>query len=345
MKDNNLYKKRPYLIAECAYSHEGNIKYLRTSIQRISETRCVSAIKFHILLDITTYMAPDHDIYEKIQDWLFNAEKWEELINFANNLGLDVIVLADDLASLSFLRSIDERLLAIEIHACSLNDIKMLNEVSKFSIPIVLGIGGSTIEEISFAIDYLKKKGKSDILLMYGFQNFPTKYEYINLKKMKRIKEYFNLPIGYADHTLWDNENHELITISGFLFGANIIEKHFVLEKGKKRVDYESAVSAEDFCSLYEKLNIIKKAEGNGEFELNKYEKEYGKIGPMKKAIVAEKEIAKNEEISIENIAYKRTKKISNIMQKDLLSLLGRKANKRIGKDELINFENTNKKC
>jgi|LGVF01.1.fsa_nt_gb sialic acid synthase SpsE len=341
MKNSRLYEKAPYLIAECAYSHVGDRDYLKKSIKKIAAAGCIDAVKFHVLFDIQTYMCPDHDLYEKVQEWLFSEDEWRSIIDHAISLNLDVIILADDLGCLDFLESVQNTLSAIEIHACSLNDIKMLNKVSDFSIPVILGIGGSTIDEIAFAIDCLKEKGKSDIILMYGFQNYPTKYEYINLKKMQKMKELFDLPIGYADHTSWNDENQELITLAGFVCGASLIEKHFVLEKGKNRIDYEAAIAVEDFSSLYKKLDILQKAMGDGRIELNKYEKEYGKIGPIKKAIVADKDVDKDEEISLQNIAFKRTNKISNIKQKEVQNLLKRKAKGKIIKNELITFENT----
>ena len=341
MKNSRLYENRPYLIAECAYSHEGDREYLKKSIKKIADAGCIDAVKFHVLFDVQIYMCPDHDLYEKIQEWLFSEDKWRNIIDYARGLNLDVIILADDLGSLDFLKAIEDKLSAIEIHACSLNDIKMLNKVANFSIPVILGIGGSTIDEISFAISYLKKKEKLDIILMYGFQSYPTRYEYINLKKMQKIKELFDLPIGYADHTSWNDENQDLITLAGFICGANVIEKHFVLKKGENRIDYEAAISSEDFCNLYKKLEILQKAMGDGEIELNKYEKEYGKIGPIKKAIVADKDIDKDEEISLQNIAFKRTNKISNIKQTEVQNLLKRKAKDKIRKNELITFENT----
>lgn len=341
MLGNIFNKNKPYLIAECAYSHMGDIKYLKKSIKKLSEIRCVNAVKFHVLSDIKTYMLPDHDLYEKIQNWLFSENEWRDIIDYAVISDLDVIVLADDLGSLPFLKLLENKLTAIEIHACSLNDIKMLQKTAEFNIPVILGIGGSTIEEITFATDFLKRKGKTDIILMYGFQNFPTKYEYINLRKMQKIKELFNLPIGYADHTSWDNENQELTTLAGFLLGANIIEKHFVLEKGKKRIDFEAAVGPKDFQVLRKKIDILKSVLGSGEMELNKYEKEYGKIGPIKKAVVADKIIEKDEKISLENIAFRRTGNESDVMQKEIVNLVGRKAKDRIKKDDLITFRNT----
>lgn len=96
-----------------------------------------------------------------------------------------------------------------------------------------------------------------------------------------------------------------------------------------------------NICNLYEKLDILQKAIGDGGLELNRYEKEYGKIGPMKKAIVAGKDMEKDEEILLENLTFKRTKSISNIKQKEVQNLLKRKAKDKIRKNELISFENT----
>jgi len=340
-KNNNLWEKSPYLIAECAYSYEGKIDYLKKSIKKISEINCVDAVKFHILLDMNSYMCQDHELYKILKKWILTSKKWQQLINYSKNLGLDVIILADDLGSMSFLKSIENKLSAVEIHACSLNDIKMLKKAARFKIPIILGIGGSTIEEITFAINFLKKENKTNVILMHGFQNFPTKYEYINLKKIQKIQKLFNLPVGYADHTSWDNKYQELITSAGFLMGANIIEKHFVLEKGKTRVDYQSAISGEDFRSLYQTISVLQKAMGSGTMELNKYEKMYGKIGPMKKAIIADHDIDKDEKIILKNLSFRRTNQCSQIQQKEVIDLLNRKAKNKINKNQLITFKNT----
>lgn len=341
MKNPFHKSDKPYLIAECAYAHEGDINYLKESIVRIAGTNCVDAIKFHILLDIETYMCPDHELYENIKRWLFSPGQWMELIDYAYSVNLDVIILADDIGSMQFLKSLESKLSALEIHACSLNDIKMLDEAAQFNIPLFLGIGGSTIDEISFGVDYLNERGKTDIILMYGFQNFPTKFEYVNFRKMQKIKEFFKLPIGYADHTAWDDEHQELVTIAGFLLGAHIIEKHFALEKGEKRIDFQAAISCDEFRKLCTKLNILQKALGDGSFALNKYEENYGKIGPMKKAVVAGVDIEVDEKINFEKINFKRTKNISPIGQKESLNLLGRRAKVKIRKGSLVTFDST----
>ena len=207
---SDIFRTRPYLIAECAYSHEGDVEYLRKSVVSAAESACVDAVKFHILLDINTYMCPDHDLYERIREWMFTADQWREVIGLARSSGLGVIVLADDLGSFALLEEMKEDIAAVEIHSCSLNDAKMLEKTSLLNVPVILGVGGSSAEDIALSVDYLKKRGTTELLLMYGFQNYPTRYEYVNFEKMKKVQQMFGLPVGYADHTSWDDENNEV---------------------------------------------------------------------------------------------------------------------------------------
>ena len=109
---------------------------------------------------------------------------------------LDVFVLCDDVESIEYILENNINITAIELHATGLNDYFLLNAVSGFDKQIILGVGGSTIDEINFAVDFLKNKGINNILLMYGFQSYPTKYTDINLSKMLKIRDLFKLKIG-----------------------------------------------------------------------------------------------------------------------------------------------------
>ena len=61
----------------------------------------------------------------------------------------------------------------------------------------------------------------------------------------------------------------------------------------------------------------------------------------MKKAIVAEIDINKDEKISLDNVAFKRTSEVSDVSQKEVFKLINRKAKDKILKDSMVNFENT----
>ena len=333
--------RKTYIIGETAYNHEGNIKYLYKMIDDIAELK-LNAVKFHLLLNPESYMQKKHPIIEEMKKWVFNERQWDDIIDYSNKKGLDVIVLCDDVESIEYILKNNKNVSAIELHATGLNDYFLLESASKFNRVIILGIGGSTIDEIAYAVDFLKSKGKgkgkNEIILMYGFQSYPTNYEDINLSKMLKIKNLFNLPIGYADHTAFDDPNNEIISVMAAMMGIDILEKHYTPDYGKERIDYHAAVGKEQMLRIKELMKLGLAVYGDGELKLSKAELEYGNVGPMKKAIVARKSIKKGEKLSLDNLWFKRTEEGSYIKQYQFLNFIGLEATQDIKEDEIIDF-------
>ena len=329
--------KEPYIIAETAYNHEGDIKYLYRMIDDIAELE-LNAIKFHLLLNPESYMQDRHPLFSKLRKWIFTREEWGKIIDYTSQKELDIVALCDDVESIEYIVENKKAVDAIEIHATGLNDHFLLESVSEFDKQIILGIGGSSLEEIHYAVDFLRKKGKSNVLLMYGFQCYPTNYSDINLSKAVKIRALFNLPVGYADHSAFDDPYNETISIMGAMMGMNVLEKHYTPDYGKERTDYNSAVGKEKMSRIKELMKLALAVYGTGDIGMSEPEREYGRIGPMKKAIVARRHIRKGEKLSLENLWFKRTLEESPLEQRLFLQLIGLEATQDISEDEIIDF-------
>ena len=334
--DNNILSS--YIIGETAYNHEGDINYLYKMIDDIAELK-LNAIKFHMLLNPESYMQKKHPLIDESKKWMFSKNQWNEIIDYSNKKGLDIIVLCDDVESIEYILEKNINITAIELHATGLNDYFLLNAaVYGFDKQIILGVGGSTIDEINFAVDFLSNKGKNNILLMYGFQSYPTKYTDINLSKMLKIRDLFKLPIGYADHTAFDDPNNEVISCMAAMMGINTLEKHYTPHYGIERIDYHAAVCKKQMLKIKELMELALKVYGNGNLKMSEAELEYGNTGPMKKAIVAKKDIKKGEKLSLDNLWFKRTVEESPIKQNRFLQLIGLRALHDIKEDEIVDF-------
>ncbi|MBR1368142.1 N-acetylneuraminate synthase [Methanocalculus chunghsingensis] len=327
----------PYIIGETAYNHEGDFDYLLKMIEEIGEIG-VQAIKYHLLFDMSSYMVENHPLSKTIENWMFSKEQWIEAFRIAQARGLDIVALCDDQESLEFINTTFPDLFAVELHAVSLNDYHMLKEAAQFPGKVILGIGGSTLDEIHYAIELLKNEGKDDILLMYGFQNYPTNYAEINLKKMLKIQEFFDLPVGYADHTAYDDPNNVFISCMGAMMGIPILEKHYTPDYGIERIDYHAAVGWDQMKKIKELMALSLQVVGDGSPEMSAAEKKYGNTGPMKKAIVAAHDIQKGKIIAPEDIAFKRTETESPIKQMDFSKFIGLKTLHPLKKDDSITF-------
>ena len=316
--------------------HEGDFGYLSKMVDEIAALE-LKAVKFHLLLEPLSYLQAKHPLVEQISSWCFTPKQWSELIDSAQQKGLDVLALCDDVESIEFLLKKHPGVFAIELHSTGINDHFLLNALAGYQGFVVLGVGGTTLDEVQYAIEFLNKQGKNKILLMHGFQSYPTDYRLVNLSRMDKLSGMFDCPVGYADHTAYDDKNNITISCLAASIGHHILEKHFTLDHGVERVDYHAAVGKEHMQQIKELMQIALDARGQG-LTLSQAEKDYGKVGPLKKAVVARKPIAKGETIELEHLWFKRTVEESAMKQSQFLKLIGLKALKNIQKDEIVDF-------
>jgi len=320
------------LIAETAWHHEGDFVFMKDLVTQLSENANADIIKMHITLDFDEYMSRDHDAYDALKKWLLSAEQWETLINIVQASGKELMLLLNDTAAIKFAAQFKPAL--IELHSVCLNvpnlQQAILSDIDK-NAKVVIGVGGCSLQEIDRAIEVFDQR---ETILMFGFQNYPTKYADVNLIKIRKIQSlYANKKFGYADHTAWNEENNELITLLVSANGMRYIEKHVTTEYGKERCDYSAAISIEMFNVLADKVKLLESITGDGSLLLNRGEKTYSQYGPMKMAGVATENINKGKTITVEDIHFCRTSQNTDLSQLELLDKLQQCLQQDIKKD------------
>jgi len=295
---------------------------MKNLVGTILEKSKVDILKVHLTLDFDEYMDRSHPLYEGLGSKLFTRSEWSELFYKTKESGKELMLLYNDTKAIEFGTTFDPSL--VEVHSVCLNDVYLLDALKHNINPdtkVVFGIGGSTLEEIDFAIDRIQHE---KIVLMYGFQNFPTKYEDINFLKLEKImKKYSGYEFGYADHCAWDEKNNVMITLLGAAKGAQYVEKHITTDYGEERTDWQSAISIEMFNEIADKIEILNECNGSGEMALNEGEKAYSIYGPMKKAGILTRDVKGGKTFSLKDIEFKRTDNQTDLSQTDLINKEG----------------------
>ena len=326
------------LIAETACHHEGDYPFMKELVTRICETSNADIVKFHITLDLDEYMNKDHDDYKTVKSWMFGTECWEELIGIVRKNNKELMLLLNDTKAVEFATQFNPEM--VEIHSVCLNVPRLQRAVIEnidSKTKVVIGIGGCSLDEITQAVQFFLDR---EIVLMFGFQNYPTKYEDVNLRKIRKIQNlYVGKKFGYADHTAWDEDNNELITLLVSANGMDFIEKHVTTEYGKERCDYSAAISIEQFNMLYKKIKLLEKLYGNGSMQLNKAEENYSKYGPMKMAAIAKHNLVKGSKLTMGDIHFCRTSQSTDISQIDLLQVIGNKLVEDVKINQVIDWK------
>ncbi len=324
------------LIAETAWHHDGDFEFFKNLITEISTKTQTETIKFHISLDLDEYIHPDHAGYQWMKERMFTEQQWDEVLNIALSHNKKLMLLFNDKKAIDFGMKYKPEI--VEIHSVCLNDITLLEHLnSKINkdTKVVLGVGGSDLYEIENALSIFKTL---NMVLMHGFQNYPTKYEDINFGKVLKIMQlYPQFEHGYADHTAWNNENNILLTLLGANLGMQYIEKHVTTVYGEERVDWQAAISIEMFNEIAEKLKVVEQAFGNAKLVLNSGEKSYSTFGTNKKAAILSKDVKQGEEFTNESFTFKRTGQSSDLSQLDILDKIGQKISKDLTLGHCLN--------
>lgn len=328
-------KSKFEIVAETAFSHEGDFDYL---INQVNGAKKGGAdfVKFQVFCDKNASYVDTHPTYNFIDKWMLSKEKWIDIFQFAKSLGLKIVVVPLNNSSLQFCLSNEKVIDAFEIHSVCFNEIDLLNELKGSSKTIILGIGGRLPHEIDFTEKFLEIE-KERLILMFGFQSFPTDSTHLNLLKIKKFSELFECKIGYADHTHFDSDLFIQLNNAAYILGARLFEKHIVLEKGVKRIDYEAGICSNDFLIMRSELDKSITILGDGNiFSLNNKEIMYKN---REKKIVFNSAITKNTILKMKDLTYKITDELSDFEQKDLLKLVGKKTTIDCKKNETIKYE------
>ena len=132
---------------------------------------------------------------------------------------------------------------------------------------------------------------------------------------------------GYSDHTLGLESPIAAVTL-----GAEVIEKHFTLNKKLKGPDHSTSLMPKEFKQMISYIRNIEKGLGVYSKIVTKSEKV--NINFVRKSVVAKKNILKGEKFKISNITTKRPGHGISPFQWN--KVLGQKALKNFKKDELI---------
>ena len=218
--------------------------------------------------------------------------------DYCEKIGIIFLSTPDDRESLVFLIKLGINF--IKVGSGEVNNTPFLREIGSTKMPVVLSTGMSNLGEVERAYNTLIEAGTPKISLLHCTSNYPCPMDEVNLTAMLTLRDAFKCEIGYSDHT----EGIE-ISIAAVALGAEIIEKHFTLDKSMEGPDHKASLDPMELTEMVKAIRNIEKAMGNGVKKANKSEKEIEKV--IKKKIVASKNISKGEIFSNSNITVKRS--------------------------------------
>ena len=190
----------------------------------------------------------------------------------------------------------------------------------------------SELDEVEKALQVLEEAGtpRSNVALLHCNTQYPTPFEDVNLRAMDALRSQHPGAVGYSDHTVGIE-----VPVAAVAMGAQIIEKHFTLDKSLPGPDHKASLDPTELAAMVSSIRHIEQAMGSAEKHVSPSER--ANIEVARKSIVAARDIAAGEEFTEENITVKRPGNGISPMLWD--EVLGRKAPRAFVADSLITLE------
>ncbi len=326
-----------FIIAEAGVNHNGNLSVAKTLVDKAKEAGA-DCIKFQTFVSthIVSKIASKAD-YQKMQtnadeSQLLMLQKLElafqdfvELDEYCKKEKIQFLSTAFDFESIEFLKTLDLQLW--KVPSGEITNLPYLIKIAQTHQPVILSTGMSTIEEIEAALTVLRKHGCSDITLLHCTTEYPAPFQDVNLKAMETLKNKFNVPVGYSDHTTGIE-----IPVAAAAMGAAVIEKHFTLDRNMEGPDHKASLEPNELASMVKAIRNVELALGSG--EKIPAPSEIKNLAVARKSIVASRKINQGDVFSEDNITTKRPG--TGISPMRWYEVLGQKAVKDFAEDELI---------
>ena len=296
-----------HIIAEMACSHEGKPELARKIIDGAGAAGA-NSIQFQIW-NLERMVVPHHPDYPMLQTIELSPSTWTELASYVRERypQMQIIACVYETSSVDLCEQLQVD--AYKIHSADLSNPFLIEYVAKTGKRIDLSVGASTIVEIQTAVDWIRNAGNESLWLMYGYQGFPTPTDAIHLDYMKKLKDLFELPVGYQDHSAGDSGAAFWLPAGAVGMGIDILEKHITHDRARKGIDHEAALNPDEFVRFVEMVRELETARGSAlPRPFSPQEEKYRKYS--KKSLVAARDLPENHVLSIDDLRYMRGDKL-----------------------------------
>jgi sialic acid synthase SpsE len=262
---------------------------------------------------------------EIIQDLEVDYNVQRRLFNYCKKKKITFFSTPSHKDDVDFLEECNNKI--YKIGSDDLTNIPLIKYIAKLQKPTIISTGMSTINEVRDAVRAFYSMKNKNLVLLHCVSMYPFEPEFANLNAIITMKKKFKIPVGWSDHTKGID-----ICITAAALGANIIEKHFTLDKRRKGPDHQLSADPSELSHLISKIRIIEKAKGSGLKIPAKCE--LSSLKNIRKSLVASFDIEKGNKITRDLVEIKRIGK--GISPSKFRLIMGKTAIKKISKDRPI---------
>ncbi|MEX0598418.1 MAG: N-acetylneuraminate synthase family protein [Candidatus Paceibacterota bacterium] len=219
---------------------------------------------------------------------------------------------------------------AYKVGSDDLTNLPLIRQIGRLLKPTIISTGMSNLKDVKEAVKAFYSTGNDKLILLHCVSFYPLDPKYANLEAIITMRDTFGIPVGWSDHTKGIE-----VCIAAATLGANLIEKHFTLNKKAKGPDHIISATPNELSRMISTIRMIEKAKGTGVKKPAKCE--IRSVIDIRKSVVAAKKILKGSIITKDLLEIKRP--ATGLPPAKIETIIGKRAAKDIEQDKPIQMQ------
>ena len=330
-------KRKIHIIAEIGVNHNGNVT-LAKQLMLKAKKYGADSVKFQTyntdeLIIVNTKKAryqiintkDDESQYDMLKKYELSNKNYLSLIKYSKKININLFSTACDIGSLHYL-SKTLKLNTIKISSSDLTNLPLLLSAGLTKKNIIISSGMGSLEEVDLALSalsfgfystnkknlskfnikkhnklYLKHKAylHKKVTLLHCTTDYPASINELNLNVIDNFKKRYDLKIGYSDHS---NDIITPIIVSSK--NIDVIEVHVTIDRKLPGPDHICSLDMKQFEQYVKNIRKTETMLGNSEKIPTK--SEIKNIKSVRKSLVINQDLDKNDKLSYKNLTVKR---------------------------------------
>lgn len=314
-----------FVIAEAGVAHFGRMD-LAWKLLEMAASAGADAFKCQVFDVDQLFSGEMKEWKERLRPRNLEFKQIKELKDECDRRHIEFLLTPHDESRISWIQELD--LPAIKVGSGEKGNFLLLKKLAALGKPLIISTGMHNENEVRKTVEFLQEHGCNELALMHCVTAYPIPPKEVNLRSIIRLKEIFDGPVGYSDHT-----TEHLAMIGAVALGAAIVERHIsVLRDVPNAQDWKVSSSEQDFPGLVRELRTVRTMLGNPLVYETTCEKEseYWAL----KHVVAARDLPGNAILQKDDLMTKRSGRGMSASQLD--SVVGRSLVRPLHRDEPI---------
>jgi len=216
---------------------------------------------------------------------------------------------------------------AIKIAKGNMNNVLFIERIAK-SKKIIFFDAREKIEHLEIAMNICKNNHNENIVILHYPSTFPKDVEGTHLNSISKLKEKFDCPVGFANHS-----SNTVLDYTSLSLGISILEKTITTNNDKKGFGHSTSLQINELKSFVENVKLVEKSFGNSEIlNISRVEE------TAKRSICALNDIQEGIKITVNDITFRRPGN-KGISAEFGFKILNKKAKMSIKKDTFLSWD------